>query len=203
MDPASGIPGRLEQNNLALRHIGPSAGLTQLLWSPLQQHLDKPGSSCPLDSLSKLRAVCSEKAGDCQQPWAVPQAGEGGWAWVCVLLTAQQDPSWGETPCGTAACRVCSYAKHWTDAPLNIAQRVKCASVYPLNISWREKHLAWVNTPKMMAFPHGPTHAALVLGHQEVQRTMHKHAQPGTECLNGNILELIYREENERRKDDY
>lgn len=56
----------------------------------------------------------------------------------------------------------------------------------------------------MMAFPHGPTHAVLVLGHQEAQRTMRKHAQPGTENLNGNISELSCREENEgRRKDHY
>lgn len=48
------------------------------------------------------------------------------------------------------------------------------------------------------------THAVLVLGHQEAQRTMHKHAQPGAESLNGNILGLSYREENEgRRKDHY
>lgn len=41
MGLASGIPGRLEWNNLALRHTEPPAGLTQLLWSPLQQHLYK------------------------------------------------------------------------------------------------------------------------------------------------------------------
>lgn len=62
--------------------------------------------------------------------------------------------------------------------------------------------MAWVNTPEMMAFPHGPTHAVFILGHQEAQRTMHKHAQPGTDSLNGNILELIYGEENERRRKD-
>lgn len=28
-----------------------------------------------------------------QQPWAVP--GQGGWGWVWVLLTAQQDPTLG------------------------------------------------------------------------------------------------------------
>lgn len=54
----------------------------------------------------------------------------------------------------------------------------------------RRETSAGVNTPKMMAFPHGPTHAVLVLGHQEAQRTMQKHAQPGTESLTGNILEL-------------
>lgn len=41
MGPASGTPGRLGWNNLTLRHTEPSVGLTQLLWSPLQQHLDK------------------------------------------------------------------------------------------------------------------------------------------------------------------
>lgn len=47
-----------------------------------------------------------------------------------------------------------------------------------------------------MAFPRGPTYAALVLEHQEAQRTMHKYAQPGTESLNENTLELTYSEEN-------
>lgn len=105
MAPASAIPVRLEWNNLAPRHTEPSAGLTQLLWSPLQQHLDKQRWwLLALHSLSKLRAVCSEEAGGCQQPRAVPQAG-----FVCSSQPCRAPP-WGETPCGT--CGVCSYAKH-------------------------------------------------------------------------------------------
>lgn len=85
-----------------------------------------------------------------------------GWARSLGLgLGAPHSPAGphpGLRPCGTAARGVCSYAKHWTDAALNIAQSLKCTSVDPLRISWGEKHLVWVNTPEMMAFPHGPTH---------------------------------------------
>lgn len=95
MGPTSGVPGRLEWSDQALRHTESSVGLTQHLWPPLQQHLDKQnsaGGSCSLNSLSKPRAVCSDSS-----PGLCPRLGKEAEA-EFVFASAQQNPTLGGDP---------------------------------------------------------------------------------------------------------
>lgn len=100
MGPASGVPGRLEQSHLALRHTESSVGLTQLLWPPLQQHLDKQnsaGGSCSLNSCPNQGLCAQRRLGTASSPGLCPRLGKEAEAgFVCA--SAQQNPTLGGDP---------------------------------------------------------------------------------------------------------